>query len=224
MENFIYLIPRALAIGILISAPMGPIGMLVIQRTLSKGRWPAFFTGVGAGLSDLVYCLLTGFCMSFVTAFIEDHQFAIQMIGGAVLAAFGLYLISKNPTRSLKPNQTTQSSSWRDVASGFALTFSNPLILFFIIGLYARFNFVLPEYAIHHFIVAYALIFAGALLWWYLITLLVNRFRKRFNVRSLWLINRIIGLLLLGMALVGIFMALQKQFFPEFRVDFSSIF
>lgn len=224
MENFIYLIPRALAIGILISAPMGPIGMLVIQRTLSKGRWPAFFTGVGAGLSDLVYCLLTGFCMSFVTAFIEDHQFAIQMIGGAVLAAFGLYLISKNPTRSLKPNQTTQSSSWRDVASGFALTFSNPLILFFIIGLYARFNFVLPEYAIHHFIVAYALIFAGALLWWYLITLLVNRLRKRFNVRSLWLINRIIGLLLLGMALVGIFMALQKQFFPEFRVDFSSIF
>ena len=53
MDQILYILPRGLAIGILISAPMGPIGMLVIQRTLSKGRWPAFFTGIGAALSDL---------------------------------------------------------------------------------------------------------------------------------------------------------------------------
>ena len=51
---------RGILIGILVSAPMGPIGMLCIQRTINRGRWPAFFTGVGAGVSDLVYCLLTG--------------------------------------------------------------------------------------------------------------------------------------------------------------------
>lgn len=193
--------------------------MLVIQRTLSKGRWPAFFTGIGAGLSDLIYCLLTGFGISFVTEFIEAHQFALQMVGGIVLVAFGIYLFRKNPTRALQPTTVTTNTYWSDVVSGFFLTFSNPLILFFIIGLYARFNFVLPDYEIHHFVVAYLLIFAGAVLWWYFITFLVNRLRKRFNVRSLWLINRIIGIILLGMALVGVCMAIKTEYFPDLNIS-----
>ena len=219
MEHFIYLIPRAIAIGVLISAPMGPIGMLIIQRTLSKGRWPAFFTGIGAGLSDLIYCLLTGFCLSFVTEFIDDHQFAIQIVGGVVLAAFGIYLFSKNPTRALKPTNQTSTNYWSDIVSGFLLTFSNPLILFFIIGLFARFNFILPEYEAGHFVVAYTLIFVGAVVWWYFVTFLVSRLRNRFNVRSLWLINRIIGLILLGMALVGVGMAVQKEYYPHLQIS-----
>ena len=219
MDSYFYLIPRAIAIGILISAPMGPIGMLIIQRTLSKGRWPAFFTGVGAGLSDLVYCLMTGFCLSFITGFIDRHQFAIQIVGGIVLAAFGAYLFSKNPTRALKPSEQTTNNYWSDTVSGFFLTFSNPLILFFIIGLFARFNFLLPEYEAHHYIVGYLLIFVGALVWWYIITFLVSRLRKRFNLRSLWLINRIIGIILLGMALVGVVMAVQKEYFPNLKIS-----
>ncbi|MCH5219072.1 MAG: LysE family transporter [Muribaculaceae bacterium] len=219
IDSYIYLIPRAIAIGILVSAPMGPIGMLIIQRTLSKGRWPAFFTGIGAGISDLMYCLLTGFGLSFVTPFIEAHQFMIQLIGGIVLAAFGVYLFSKNPTRALQPTKHSSNNYWGDVVSGFLLTFSNPLILFFIIGLFARFNFILPEYEVHHFVIAYSLILAGALIWWYLVTFLVNKLRKRFNVRSLWIINRIIGLILLSMALVGVAMAIQTEFFPNLKIE-----
>ena len=192
----------------LISAPMGPIGMLVIQRTLGKGRWPAFFTGVGAALSDLAYCLLTGFCLSFITDFLDAHRLALQLIGSVVLAAFGFYLFRKNPTRALKTADNVASNYWGDVASGFLLTFSNPLILFFIIGLFARFNFILPEFGIHHYITAYLAIFGGALVWWYGVTTLVSCLRKRINVRSLWLINRIIGLVLAVMAVVGIVMAI----------------
>lgn len=213
MEQMLYIIPRGLAIGLLISAPMGPIGMLVIQRTLSKGRWPAFFTGLGAALSDLVYCLLTGFCLSFITGFIDRHQFMLQIIGGAVLAAFGVYLIKKNPTRSLKTAEVAATNYWSDFVTGFLLTFSNPLILFFIIGLFARFNFILEEYSIYHYVGAYACIFGGALGWWYLITLLVSRLRRRFNVRSLWLINRIIGLVLIAMAAIGVFFAVKAYYF-----------
>lgn len=191
---------------------MGPIGMLIIQRTLSKGRWPAFFTGIGAAFSDLLYCLLTGLGISFITNFIESHQFALQMLGGVVLAAFGLYLFRKNPTRSLKPTAVVSNNYWSDVVTGFLLTFSNPLILFFIIGLFARFNFILPEFGPHHFVVGYTMIFTGALIWWYLVTTLVNKLRRRFNVRSLWLINRIIGGILILMALFGVFFAI----FPAF--------
>lgn len=208
MEQLVYILPRGLAIGALISAPMGPIGMLVIQRTLSKGRWPALFTGLGAAMSDLIYCLLTGFGLSIITDFIEEQQLWLQLIGGVVLAIFGIYLFRKNPTRSLKSADTAPATNyWTDFVTGFLLTFSNPLILFFIVGLFARFCFILPDYGIHHYIFAYICILAGALLWWYGVTWLVNRLRRRFNVRALKLVNRIIGCLLLVMALAGITMA-----------------
>ncbi len=207
MEQIFYILPRGLAIGMLISAPMGPIGMLVIQRTLGKGRWPGFFTGMGAGLSDLIYCLLTGFGLSFMTEFIDRHQLLLQLVGSIVLAIFGLYLFRKNPTRSLKAPDVKATNYWSDFVTGFLLTFSNPLILFFIIGLFARFAFILPEFQPYHHIVAYTAIFGGALLWWWGVTTLVHRLGRRINVRSLKLINRIIGILLIGMAAVGLVMA-----------------
>ena len=190
---------------------MGPIGMLIIQRTLSKGRWPAFFTGIGATLSDLLYCLLAGFGLSFITDIIERHQFALQVFGSVVLAAFGLYLFRKNPTRSLKAAQVDGRSYWSDFISGFFLTVSNPLILFFIIGLFARFNFILPEFEIFHYVWAYLTIFGGALIWWYFVTFLVSKLRSRFNVRSLWLVNRIVGSILIAMAVIGVLLAIKDH-------------
>lgn len=211
MEQMLYILPRGLAIGALISAPMGPIGMLIIQRTLSKGRWPGLFTGVGAALSDLVYCLLTGFGLSFITDFINEQQQWLQLIGGVVLAIFAIYLFRKNPTRALKTaEQTPANSYWTDFVTGFLLTFSNPLILFFIVGLFARFSLVLPDYGLHHYIFAYVCLFGGALLWWYGVTWLVNRLRRRFNVRALWLVNRIIAIILMVMAAVGFTMAFKE--------------
>ena len=99
------------------------------------------------------------------------------------------------------------------MVTGFLLTFSNPLILFFIVGLFARFCFILPDYGIHHYIFAYVCLFAGALLWWYGVTWLVNRLRRRFNVRSLRLVNRIIACVLLAMAVIGVTMAFKDLFF-----------
>lgn len=214
MEQLLYILPRGFLIGVLISAPMGPIGMLVIQRTLSKGRWPGMFTGVGASVSDLLYCLLTGFGISFITDMIDRHQLILQIVGGIVLGAFGLYLFRKNPTRSLKAAdgeavRRSGGTYWGDLVSGFLLTVSNPLILFFIIGLFARFNFILPEFGVHHYILAYLTILGGAMAWWYGVTYLVNKLRRRFNVRSLWLFNRIIAAILIGMAAVGVGLALK---------------
>ncbi len=209
MEQFLYILPRALAIGALISAPMGPVGMLIIQRTLSKGRWPAMSTGVGAAFSDLLYCLLAGFGLSFVTDFIESQQVWLQLGGGIVLAVFAAFLFRKNPTRSLKSvKPTTASGLWSDFVTGFLFTFSNPLILFFIVGLFARFCIILPDYGLHHYIFVYICIMAGALLWWYGVTWLVNKLRRRFNVRSMWLVNRIIAIILFTMGAIGITMAL----------------
>lgn len=211
MEQVLYILPRGIATGALISAPMGPIGMLIIQRTLSKGRWPAMFTGIGAALSDLIYCLLAGLGLSFVTEFIEKQQIWLQLGGAVVLAVFAVYLFRKNPTRSLKSvNAGSATNYWTDFVTGFLFTFSNPLILFFIVGLFARFCLILPDFGVGHYCVVYIAIFAGALLWWYGVTWLVNKLRRRFNVRSLWLVNRIIAVILFAMAAVGAFMAFKE--------------
>ncbi len=196
-------------IGVLISAPMGPIGILVIQRTLNKGRWPAFFTGVGASLSDLFYCMLTGFGLSFVTDFIESNQKILQVIGSLLIIGYAVYLFRNNPSRSLKPPTIVENSYWRDFATGFLFTFSNPLILFFIIGLFARFNFLDTHYKFYHYILGYASIIIGALGWWFIITFFVNKVRAHFNVRSMWLVNRIISVLLFVMATVGFVLGIK---------------
>lgn len=194
-----------LLIGIFVSAPMGPIGMLVIQRTLNKGRRPAFFTGVGAALSDLTYSLLTGLGLAFVTDFVMAKELLLQILGSVVLIGFAFYLFKKNPTLTLKKPDRTPDNFWKDFATGFLFTFANPLILFFIVGLFARFNFLLPEFRYYHYIAGYASIFGGALLWWWLITYFVNKVRAHFNVRSMWLLNRIIAAVLVVMALYGLY-------------------
>ena len=205
MESFGQIIISGLLIGVLVSAPMGPVGMLIIQRTLNKGRWAAFFTGIGAALSDIFYCLLTGLGMSFITDFIESHDYLLQIIGSLVLVAFAVYLFQKNPARTLRKRRENKTTFFKDIGTGFLFTFSNPLILFFIIGLFGRFNFLMPEFQYYHYIVGYVSIFVGALLWWYLITFGVNKIRSHFNVRSMWFLNRIIGTILIIMAIVGIY-------------------
>ncbi len=205
MDSIIYVILRGLAIGVLISAPMGPIGMLVIQRTLTKGRVPALYTGIGAAISDLIYCVITGCGIAFITDFLDQHQLIIQIIGSIVLMLFGIVLWRKNPSRMQQKNddEPEATTHWSDLVSGFFLTFSNPAILFFIIGLFARFNFLLPDYEYHHYFLGYLSIAGGAFAWWFGITYLVNKMRAHFNVRSLYIINRLIGSLLIIFAIVG---------------------
>lgn len=210
MESLLYIILAGIIIGIFISAPMGPIGMLVIQRTLNKGRLAAFYTGIGASLSDIIYCLLTGLGLSFVTQFIESNRDVLQLIGSIVLILYGIYLFQNNPSRALKPQKELPNTYWRDFGTGFLFTFSNPLILFFIISLFARFNFMDPQYRFYHYIMGYISIVVGAVGWWFVITFFVNKVRAHFNVRSMWLVNRIIAVLMLIIAAVGIVVSIKN--------------
>ena len=205
-ESLFYMIWRGLAIGVLISAPMGPVGILCIQRTLDKGKKTGFYTGIGASISDLFYCILTGFGLSFIEEFLEKNQNIIQLVGSAVLIGFSIYLFKKNPAASLRrrSDENQNISPHKNIIGGFLFTFSNPLILFLIIGLFARFNFPAPEMKFYYYIVGYAAIFTGAVMWWKLVTFSVNKLRAHFNLRSMWLINRIIGVIILLFAIVGI--------------------
>ena len=193
-----------MSIGIILSAPMGPIGILCIQRTLNKGRISGLFTGVGAAASDLFYCLLVGLGISLVTDFIADHVNVLQIIGSAILIVYAAYMIFHNPVSQIKENIDQRDDNLRDAVTGFLFTLSNPLIMFLIVPLFARFSFPLPEYKFYHIIIGYLAIVAGALAWWAVITFFVDKVRTHFNIRSMWLINRIIGSIILVLSLYGL--------------------
>src|SRR5574344_2268127 len=86
-------ISKSMLIGIIASAPMGPVGVLCVQRTLNKGRWYGFVTGIGAAVSDMIYAAIAGFGMSFVMDFLSNQQtrMYLQIVGSVLLFAFGLF-------------------------------------------------------------------------------------------------------------------------------------
>lgn len=185
---------KGILIGVVASAPMGPVGVLCIQRTLNKGRWYGFITGVGASLSDLFYALVTGFGMSFVMDWVTNAQnrFALQILGSVMLMAFGIYCYRSNPTRKIHVSGSRKGTLVHNGVTAFLVTFSNPLIIFLFMALYAQFAFVLPNHPMH-MCIAYASIVLGALMWWFGLTWLIDKVRNKFDNSAILLINRVIG-------------------------------
>ncbi|HJV78755.1 MAG TPA: LysE family transporter [Paludibacter sp.] len=197
------IILKGILIGLCISVPLGPIGMLTIQRTLNRGQKHGIATGLGATTSDLIYTIITLFFLSFVIAFIEEHRLIIQLLGSLVVAVFGWYIFRSNPATQPKPNETVKHSLLGDFATAFGLTFSNPLVLFVLIALFARFQFIGSKTTLFVSIIGISSILGGAFLWWSLLTFLVSRFKSKLNMRELKIINQITGLVIIIIGCVG---------------------
>lgn len=183
---------------------MGPIGILTVQRTLNRGRISGIYTGLGAAVSDLFYCMLTGLGLSMVTDFISNHVSELQVIGSVILVVYSIYMIVHQPKDQKVADTNSDGDNTRDAITGFFFTLSNPLIIFLVIPLFARFGFPLPEHKWYHIILGFIMIVVGAMLWWLAITYAVDKVRSQFNKRSMWTINRVMGSILLLVALYGL--------------------
>ncbi len=194
---------KGLIVGMVASAPMGPVGVLCIQRTLNKGRWFGFVTGIGAAVSDIVYAVITGVGMSFVMEFIENPRtmYFLQLIGSVMLFGFGYYTFKTKP--QLRPSSKNRGTLTHNGITGFLVTFSNPLIIFLFLALFARFTFVVPEH-LGQQILGYISIFLGAILWWYGLTYIVDKLRTTFDLARIGLINRIIGMAVMVASILGL--------------------
>lgn len=209
-----------LVFGLLVSAPMGPTGILVIQRTLNKGWLPGLLTGLGAVLSDLFYAVLSTFAVSLVVDWIETNQIILLFAAGILIAAYGVYLWRSNPASALNSKETNAKMplevrtihkvpGWSVIKffiSGFGLTVSNPAIVFFFLMLFSRagFIFVAAENQWGFYIIFFASIASGAICWWLLITWLINKVRNHFKIRTLKIINRSIAVIMFVIALWGV--------------------
>ncbi len=194
---------KGMVIGIMCSAPMGPVGVLCIQRTLNKGRWFGLVTGLGAALSDIIYALVTGLGMSFVLEFIEQPRtmYILQLVGSVLLFAFGYYTFYSRP--QLRPPSKNRGTLMHNLFTSFLLTLGNPLIVFLFVALFARFTFIVPEHPWHQGL-GYLSIFLGAMLWWYGLTYVIDKVRVSFDINRIWLINRIIGIIVMTVAVLGL--------------------
>ena len=181
-------------IGILVSAPMGPVGILTVQRTLNKGRWYGFVTGIGAAASDIFYALITGLGMSFVMNIINDtrNQFFLQILGSVMLLIFGIASFRSNPMKNLRQSSKQKGTLTHNAVTGFLITLSNPLIILIFMAVFAQFAFIKPNRPFE-MVVGYLSIIAGALLWWYGLTWLIDKIRNKFDVGGINIINKVIG-------------------------------
>lgn len=202
-------IVKGFIIGLLVSAPMGPVNMLCVQRTLNKGRWSGFITGLGALLSDLIYALITLLGMSLVEDFLKKNELLIQLTGSVVLIFFGYVVFRTNPLKGWTPQVKIETKHhFRDFISSFFITLSNVFIIFVFITLYARFTFTPVTEGKGYLMLALVAISAGALIWWFFLSLFISRLRKHFNRKGLSILNKTIGLILIIISVVGIFLSL----------------
>ncbi len=194
---------KGLIVGIVASAPMGPVGVLIIQRTLNKGRWYGFVTGIGAAVSDMVYAALLALAMGMVMPFVHEHMMPLQLIGSALLFIFGIYTYRSKPSTNLphKPGGK-KGTLVQNAVTGFLLTFSNPLILALFLALFARFNFVTPDKV--KLSIEFVFVAVGALAWWLGLTYIINKVRRKFDEGRIWLLNRTIGIIVMVVSLMSL--------------------
>ncbi|MBQ1752030.1 MAG: LysE family transporter [Paludibacteraceae bacterium] len=202
-------ITQGFIIGLCTSAPVGPIAILCIQRTLQNGRKTGFISGLGAASSDFVYALIALFGLSFVMDFIQQHEFLIQLIGAIVIMAFGIFIFFQNPTKGLRKRQSTSSTTYfQEYLTSFALTITNPLMIFLFLGLYARMEFLVEPAGWWEVVLGMLAVLAGSTAWWFTITLIASTFHNKFNIRGLWILNKITGTLIFVIALISLILTL----------------
>jgi len=208
------IIYKGFLIGIFSSIPLGPIALLCIQRTLNKGQWHGFFSGVGAALSDLFYAGIVSLGMGLIIDFITKNEYPLKIVGSVMMMIFGIYVFRSNPFKRLHEPKESGNSYWQNTVSVFFLTLPNPLMIFLFIALFARFNFINSDEKLHSILLGLVSILTGALSWWFLITFLVGKLHKKINLRVLWALNRVFGTIIVLLSIYLLVVTLQNHTVP----------
>lgn len=202
---------EGVSVGFIASIPLGPIGVLCIQRTLNGGRRSGFASGAGAATSDFLYAVVAGFSISMVTDFIDQWRPLLLIAGAAVLLFLGLRMLLCKPRRHLRSHQEPVKASglWQNYVSTFFLTVSNPLALFVFIGAFSLVGVYTTPMAR---LLEVGGVLVGALLWWFTLTMMVGLFRKKLTIRRLFYINKIAGLVIVALVTITALVELSKLF------------
>jgi len=192
---------KGFIIGFSIAAPVGPIGVLCIRRTLSDGRLTGLVSGMGAATADALYGSVAGFGLTLVSAFLLDQQFWIRLVGGAFLCYLGVKTFLSRPASQAAPVRGGGLLS--AYISTLFLTLTNPLTILSFAAIFAGLGLGagVGNYASAGVLIAG--VFLGSATWWLLLSGGVSLLRRQFDQRAMRWINRFSGLIILGFGLAA---------------------
>jgi len=181
---------KGLALGFSIAAPVGPIGVLCIRRSLAEGRQVGLATGLGAATADALYGAVAAFGLTAISSFLVGQKWGLGLIGGLFLCYLGVRTFLSRPAE----NSATVPSS--DLLAAYSstllLTLTNPMTILSFVAVFAAFGLARsPNYVTATLLVAG--VFAGSALWWLLLSSGVALFRSRMNPGWMQTVNRLSG-------------------------------
>jgi threonine/homoserine/homoserine lactone efflux protein len=189
---------KGLAIGFAIAAPVGPINLLCLRRSLSDGRRVGFVSGLGAAAADMTYGALAAAGLTTVTAFLVGHRFWLQSLGGLFLLALGLHTMRARESRR-EAAAPVHVGRLRDAfASTYMLTLANPMTIIAFTGVFAGLGLGWQTGRTVDALQLIGGIFLGSSLWWLLLALLAGTFGRHLNDGALRWVNRIAGGIIAG--------------------------
>ena len=190
----VILVLKGIIVGISVSAPLGPLGILCIQRTMNKGFLYGFVSGLGAVFADILYASVAGFGISIIADFLKAHEFAIRVVGGIFILVVGVMIFRSNPVKQIRQQNAQKKGYVSDFVSSFFITVTNPLTIIVFGAVFAGLGL---DQSSTFGMIMYTLsgIFTGAILWWFSLNIGVNIFRKRIRLRNLYWINKVSGVL-----------------------------
>ena len=195
--------------------PPGPVGVLCIQRTLSKNQKSGFVSGLGSAAADVIFAAVAFFSLAFLLDFIERNSLVITLIGGLVVIVLGVKILFSNPVIQIRRNRAGKSNLWQDFLTVFLVTIANPVYVFFFIILFAIFGLNNdPSVGLFQSSLMIVGVFLGGAAWWFALSAIVNLFRKKFRPRHLLWINRVAAIVII---VLGIGAMLLE--FLNFRLD-----
>lgn len=200
---------KGLGMGFAIAAPVGPIGLLCIQRTLTRGRWSGVLSGMGAASADALYGCIAGFGLTALAGFLLTWQTELQIAGGVFLLYLGGQTWRSLPAIQQAPGQPIRTGLLGDYLSALLLTLTNPVTILAFLAIFAGLGLAAER---SHFAAGWLVVgvFLGSLLWWVLLAGTVGLLRGRLTpVRLRW-INRASGILIAGFG-IGALAAVANQ-------------
>ena len=198
---------KGIAIGFLMAAPIGPIGILCARGTILYGIRRGFTIGLSGAAGDIIYAIAAVFGVKLIFDLVEAHQPLMRLAGGILLIAAGLYTFRSHPKTNLKePRKVGETGIF---ASTFLLALTNPLTLF---GYAAAFSAVgIPKFLGHRtaIVMLIAGVFLGSSLWFSFLIWLSHHFKEKVTTRGVNIINKSAGSLLVLFGIIGLFFGLK---------------
>ncbi len=195
---------KGFIVGLMVSIPLGPIGVLCVQRTLNKGRRSGFISGLGAAFADTVFSFIAGFGVTFIIKFIKEQHLYFQIIGGIIIIFLGIHIFYTNPVRQLRMQRMNRENLFQDFFSVFLLTITNPMAILFFVAMFAGINIAEEPLGFFDMSSLVLGVLSGASGWWFLLTAFVNFLRHRFRLKIIWWMNKIAGVLIFVLGIAAI--------------------